>query len=174
MTNMKVVDIADEIYRELGSPSTLSIPAISFWVRTCVGELNNKINTTYSVDLTSLEIKDADACEVEQEEVSIMKKMYLVYYYGKEVRSSLGVGSYDHVILAKDKWTAIRKVNRNDIAKTLSAIKKEETEELNKLVNAYKLRKSNPLQVAGDDTEEGSFPGAASGGVTSLYRLRKI
>ena len=31
---MKVVDIADEVYRELGSPTDLSIPAIAFWLRT--------------------------------------------------------------------------------------------------------------------------------------------
>ena len=31
---MKVVDIADEIFRELSEPSTLSIPAIAYWVRT--------------------------------------------------------------------------------------------------------------------------------------------
>ena len=42
---MKIVDIADEIYRELGSISTLSIPAIAYWVRGNIGSLNNYINT---------------------------------------------------------------------------------------------------------------------------------
>ena len=42
---MKVVDIADEIFRELSEPSTLSIPAIAYWVRSNVGELNNYLNT---------------------------------------------------------------------------------------------------------------------------------
>jgi len=171
---MKVVDIADEIYRGLGSPTTLSLPAISFWVRTNIGELNNRINTTYSIDSTTLELEDADSCEIGEEEVAIIKKMYLIHYYDGEVRSALGAGSYDHVILAKDKWTSIRKVNRNEIAKTLSSVKKEEMEELNKLVNAYKLSKSNPIQVAGDDTEEGTYPGTSSGSVVSSYRLRKI
>ena len=46
---MKIVDIADEIYRELGEPSTISIPAISFWIRSNVGELNNRINTTFKI-----------------------------------------------------------------------------------------------------------------------------
>ena len=41
---MKVVDIADEIFRELSEPSTLSIPAIAYWVRSNVGELNNYLN----------------------------------------------------------------------------------------------------------------------------------
>ena len=46
---MKIVDIADEIYRELGEPSTISIPAIAFWIRSNVGELNNRINTTFKI-----------------------------------------------------------------------------------------------------------------------------
>tara|TARA_B100000427_G_scaffold295838_1_gene275180 strand:- start:1294 stop:1917 length:624 start_codon:yes stop_codon:yes gene_type:complete len=46
---MKIVDIADELYRELGEPSSISIPAISFWIRSNVGELNNRINTTFKI-----------------------------------------------------------------------------------------------------------------------------
>ena len=46
---MKIVDIADELYRELAEPSSISIPAISFWIRSNVGELNNRINTTFKI-----------------------------------------------------------------------------------------------------------------------------
>ena len=38
---MKVVDIATEIFEELGQPDYLSIPAVSFWVRNKIGSLNN-------------------------------------------------------------------------------------------------------------------------------------
>ena len=34
---MKVVDIADELYREIGEPSTYSIASISYWVRYNIG-----------------------------------------------------------------------------------------------------------------------------------------
>ena len=54
---MKVVDIADEIYRELGEVTSLSIPAIAFWVRTNIGALNSFINTTYSINTTTLELE---------------------------------------------------------------------------------------------------------------------
>ena len=54
---MKVVDISDAIYRDLGEPSSISIPAIAFWVRENVGSLNNAINTDFSVNSTSLEIQ---------------------------------------------------------------------------------------------------------------------
>ena len=54
---MKVVDIADEVYRELGSPTDLSIPAIAFWLRTNIGSLNNHINTAFVINSTSYEIE---------------------------------------------------------------------------------------------------------------------
>ena len=46
---MKAVDIADQLYRELSSPTDLSIPAISYWLRTNLGGLNNHINTCYEL-----------------------------------------------------------------------------------------------------------------------------
>ena len=52
---MKVVDLADEIYRELGSPSDISIAPIAFWCRTNIGALNNSIMSEYVVDSSTLE-----------------------------------------------------------------------------------------------------------------------
>ena len=40
---MKVVDIAQEIYFDLNSPSDLSLAAVSFWIRANIGNLNNSI-----------------------------------------------------------------------------------------------------------------------------------
>ena len=53
---MKIVDIADQVFQELGEPSTLSIPAISYWLRANVGRLNSAINSSYSVSETTYEI----------------------------------------------------------------------------------------------------------------------
>ena len=75
---MKVVDLADEIYRELGSPSDLSIAPITFWCRTNIGELNNSIMSEYEVDTTTLEIqepKDGTTTAIGLREAAIFKKM---------------------------------------------------------------------------------------------------
>ena len=40
----KIVDIADEIHRELGNPTDLSVPPISYWLTTNLGQLNNLLN----------------------------------------------------------------------------------------------------------------------------------
>ena len=69
---MKIVDIADEIFRELDQPTDVSIPQIAFWIRVNVGSLNNLINTEYTIDTTTLEISPDPAIE----EKSILKKLY--------------------------------------------------------------------------------------------------
>jgi len=189
---MKIVDIADEIYRELSEPSTISIPSIAFWIRSNVGELNNRINTTFKiVDY------GADAYEfsgsfvspqyepqafneatgalglsassnngtastpaivaIQPEEASILKKMYVVHYYDQQIRSTVGAASTDPVVEVASDGSRVRKINKNELSKTYISLKKEEYSELTDLINAYKLRKSSPVQVAGDDTVVGQY-----------------
>ena len=73
---MKVVDIADEVFRELGEPTILSIPAISFWLRANIGQLNNYIHTEFLVNTSDLEIKTSAGVEIGEEEKAVLKKMY--------------------------------------------------------------------------------------------------
>jgi len=189
---MKIVDIADEIYRELSEPATISIPSIAFWIRSNVGELNNRINTTFKIVEYG-----ADAYEfsgsfvspqyepqafneatgalglsassnngtastpaivaIQPEEASILKKMYVVHYYDQQIRSTVGAASTDPVVEVASDGSRVRKINKNELSKTYISLKKEEYSELTDLINAYKLRKSSPVQVAGDDTVVGQY-----------------
>ena len=74
---MKVVDIADELFNELGEPSTLSIPAITYWLRSNIGSLSNYLNEDFTVNSTSLDIeKTVDEVKVsmDEDEKDILKK----------------------------------------------------------------------------------------------------
>ena len=51
---MKVVDIADEIYRGMGSPTETSVAAISYWLRSNIGTMNNHLNSIFGGDDTTL------------------------------------------------------------------------------------------------------------------------
>jgi hypothetical protein len=89
MTN-KIVDISDEIYRELGEPSDISIPSIAFWLRTNLGKLNILINKKYSISTLDFEV---DAIENEVFtiiEKSIFKKMYNIHYYDRQIIKLIG------------------------------------------------------------------------------------
>lgn len=158
----KVVDIADQIHRELGSPTDLGISAISFWVRTNIGGLNNlinqnfKINDSYEVDRVDPD-NDALTIDIDINAIAVLKKMYMVHYYDTKVRSVLGAASTDSVVELSSDGSSIKKINKNEQGKTYASLKKQEYEELNYLANAYKANESAPLQVAGNDTIEGDY-----------------
>ena len=189
---MKIVDIADEIYRELSEPSTISIPSIAFWIRSNVGELNNRINTTFKIRDTNPDIyefsgsfvnasnepqafneaagalglsvsgnngtsSDPAIVAIQPEEASILKKMYVVHYYDQQIRSTVGAASTDPIVEVASDGSRVRKINKNELSKTYISLKKEEYSELTDLINAYKLRKASPVQVAGDDTQVGQY-----------------
>jgi len=177
---MKVVTIADEIYRELSEPTTISIPAISYWIRSNVGALNNRINTTFKITTSSYELNasiknsgyepevfneasgaiglgNPQITEIQTEEASILKKMYNVHYYDQQIRTTVGAASSDPIVEVASDGSRVRKINKNELSKTYLSLKKEEYNELNDLINAYKLRKASPVQVAGDDTVRGQY-----------------
>ena len=94
---------------------------------------------------------------IQAEEASILKKMYIVHYYDQQIRSTVGAASTDPVVEVASDGSRVRKINKNELSKTYISLKKEEYRELTDLVNAYKLRKASPVQVAGDDTVVGQY-----------------
>ena len=85
---MKVVDIADELYREIGEPSTYSIASISYWVRANIGRLNNHLSTFFEIQEDTYEIKQQIdekndntlvSKEITLDEASILKKMFMIH-----------------------------------------------------------------------------------------------
>jgi hypothetical protein len=149
---MKISDIANEIFMELGEPSTLSIPPIAFWLRSNIGSLNTKINTSYDLD-SNFEVTPV----ITHKEKDILKKMYLIHHYDVKLRESLGAATTDTWVEISSDGTSVRRVNKVQQSQTYQVAKKSEMEDLDKLVSAYKLSGSTPIQVAGDDTVEGIY-----------------
>ncbi len=160
---MKVVDIANEVYMELGKPKELSIPPIVFWLRNNIGALNNNLNQDFSVNSTSLEIERVDSNSnvlgISTEEKAVFKKMYLLHYYEVKIRESLGAASTDTWVEISSDGTSVRRVNKVEQSKTYQQAKSSEQIDLDKMIHAYKLRLSSPVQVVGDDTVEGNYSG---------------
>lgn len=156
---MKVVDIAQEIYFDLNSPSDLSVAAISFWIRSSVGALNSYLFSNFIVRETDYEIVDADdtTTQIDINAVAILKKMYIVHRYAVIIRSKLTSIDSDDVIEVNHNDTRVRKIDKNQLIKTVTAEKKQEEESLNMLISAYRGKKFVPSQVAGDDIFVGIF-----------------
>ena len=89
MTN-KIVDISDEIYRELGEPSDISITSIAFWLRTNLGKLNILINKKYTINTLDLEVDAISPETFTIIEKSIFKKMYNIHYYDRQIIKLIG------------------------------------------------------------------------------------
>ena len=89
MTN-KIVDIADEIYRELGEPSDVSIPSVAFWLRTNLGKLNILINKRYTINTLDLEVDAISPETFTITEKSIFKKTYNIHYYDRQIIKLIG------------------------------------------------------------------------------------
>ena len=84
--------------------------------------------------------------------------MYYVHYYAVLLRSTLGAAASDSVVEIQTDDTRVRKINKNELSKTYSSLKRQESDELRTLIFAYKSRQSTPRQVAGNDTVAGSYP----------------
>lgn len=154
---MKVVDIANEIYVEAGSPTDTSIPAIAFWIRGKVGAINNLLYECFTINEDTFEILNENGGEISPEAVAIIKQMYRLYDYELQIRSNMNALSLDSILRVEDQGSSVTKVNRNEVSKTLAFIRKDEILSFNSLVDAYRNRSSSPSQIAGDDTIPGAF-----------------
>ena len=152
---MKVVDIAQEIYFDLNSPSDLSLAAVSFWVRANIGNLNNTIFSSFIIN-DSYEITENDA-EININAVAILKKMYMVHRYAVIIRSKITEVTTNDVVEIQDQDTRVRRIDKNQLIRSISAEKKQEEEELRFLISNYRANKINPSQVIGDDIVAGDY-----------------
>jgi hypothetical protein len=153
---MKVVDIAQEIYFDLNSPSDLSLAAISFWIRANIGNLNNTIFSNFAIN-DSYEIVE-DGAEININAVAILKKMYMVHRYAVIIRSKITEVGANDVVEVQDQDTRVRRVDKNQLIRSISAEKKQEEEELRFLISNYRANRVNPGQVVGDDIVAGAYP----------------
>ena len=61
------------------------------------------------------------------------------------------------VIMLSSDGSTIKKINKNEQAKTYLALRNQLSEELKKMINDYKNRDVQPLQIAGDDDQSATY-----------------
>jgi len=152
--NNSLINVGDEIFRELDEPSDLSSATVAVWLRFNVGKLNNIINGSYTVTDETMEISPALGIN----EKDIFKMLYNCYYYEKKFRATMGALATDTVIEVESDGAKVKKVNKNEMSKTYLQAKKQCKEVLDELVKNYKRGCFTPLQIVGDDTLSTSYP----------------
>lgn len=146
-TQIKILDVAQEIYDELENPSNTSSGAIAFWLLQNVGALNNLIDGEYALVDSGDEVTPL----LGEGEKSIYKTMFYIYYYDKMIRTGLGASAFDSLLEVTSDGGTVRQLNRNEVAKTYIQMKKDEKAKLDQLVTLYRSKGARPIQVTGDD-----------------------
>ena len=120
--------------------SEVNLSAISGWMEANIGELNNLIYTQFSGSDVNLN----------PEQVSIFKHLYLGHYYKKKSRNAIKTiagGSGNAILSVRDEDSSVTFVNTNEISKQFRQMSKDNFEEMNKLVFAYNSYQAAPVQV---------------------------
>ena len=150
MITYSVHDLADEIFaNEFEYDSGYAqFYFISGWLANNIGQLNNRIYSSFEVEDGNFMPSGA----FRQEERAIYKQMYLYEFYTKKTRQVLrGVDSAVDFISLREGDTAITRTNKNELAKTYRTLANDAMQELDKLITSYTIYQASPLQVAGED-----------------------
>lgn len=156
---MTITQIANEIFSELGSPTSLTPAVICYWLRSNVGMLNSRIGTYYHLDASNQITSTSDtqsyqlSPDFDIDEAAIFKQLYKIYYYALQMTNALGAAALDPVVEVSENGVSVRTVSRNELAKTFRTLKNDEEKALSILVAGFKRNKLKSLQVSGDDTK---------------------
>jgi len=155
---MLIEQLASEIYIDEGSPQNTSIAAISFWIRGQIGRINSLLCETFCIDQNSLEI-NGGMYGFNINAAAIIKQLYRLYSLQLSFNNNLSCIYKDGLISVEDVFggSNFTKINKNEVGKTLLTMRKQEQEILDQLIGAYKINRSIPAQVAGNDTLHGEI-----------------
>lgn len=159
--NQPIGDFASGIYEDLGSPSGITPSYISGWLVNNVGLLNVAINSDYtgiSGEIYSTGCTGELVTGLGQDEQAIYKCIYNINYYQRKLSESLNAAAYDTWVEIQDEGSRVKRVSKNDLAKSYTAQIKDSSMNCKDLVNMYRMNHASPSQVVGDDTVEGSLP----------------
>jgi len=150
MISYSVHSLADEIFgNEFDYDSGYAqFYFISGWLANNIGQLNNRLFTSYEVSGAYF----APTGSFKQEERAIYKQMYLYEFYTKKTRQVLrGVDSEVDFISLREGDSMITRTNKNELAKTYRGLANDANAELEKLITSYNMYQAAPVQVAGED-----------------------
>ena len=160
---MLIVDIANSIWLENDSPKEISIPAVAYWIRTNLGKLNSILYEDFCLNQVTLEIQNCNSNGINDRAVMILKVLFRLYMADLDIRKMIHSSTRDTILKATDQEFSIEKINKSELLKTLTTIKKDTLKELWDLVHTYRGR-DTVHSVSGDDIVEGHFEGIWSQG----------
>lgn len=146
-------DMADAIWFDLGSPSSITPSAIVSRLTSnfFIGKLNNLLDICLSFDSNGVLLSEEDWTTEEQ---NIYMELYKNNYYAQKIMENLGAGSLGFTTI-REGDTTLTKVSPTEIAKTYQMLKTNSDENLKNLVNSYLNNKVRPTS---NDFYDINFP----------------
>lgn len=136
--------IADEIYTELGSPSSTSAAAIKIWLDQNVGQLNNSLGTSYVIS-SAVFTPDINA-----QSIYCYKLLYSIYYNNLQINTVLGAAG-NYALEVDSDGGRVKLVNRLDFIKAYRDWNKELLQALKDLRNYYRSDNASVATVRSED-----------------------
>lgn len=148
--NKTVSEIANYIWiEETGSSDQTTTSEIAYYIDSAgLGKLNSLIFTDYSIDPDTYEIVP----DIGREELAILGAIYKVKFLTRMNENSLGASGVSDILEVSDDGATVRKQSRSTMAQQWASLKKGAQEELLNLIGSYKIYKSSPVQVVGEDS----------------------
>lgn len=136
--------LAGFIINDLNAPDLTTGQVIS-WLEVSLGDMNTLLGTRYSLQngcpCPSLGISES----------GILAQMYKIKYYNQQVKENLGASAYDWSEIHEGD-TKIRKVSRNEVAKTYTTLAKDAQTMLNDMIKYYRTNKAMPKSLSSFNT----------------------
>lgn len=145
--NYKTMDIALEIINDL-SITDLGPGFVDSWVKNNIGQFNVLIQGSYTVDDATFEVSPV----IGPNESAVIKKMFEVYNFDRLIRANIGSSGFSSVLEVSEGENKIKMVNKTELAKVYSELKKQCALELRGMVDKYKQHSISPVSVDGAET----------------------
>jgi hypothetical protein len=142
-------DLALNIFRTEfdGDTGNMYQSYIEAWLFANLGELNARINTSYS---------GVDA-ELDLESQAIYKELYMGNYYRKQSRNALrglvGNTNGSDILSLRDGNSSVTFTNKNEVSKVYKSLAEESDKKVEKLSHYYNIYQSQPLQLGGIEAD---------------------
>jgi hypothetical protein len=132
-----------------GDPAVTSVSAISGWLESNLGLLNNMLYSSFSGVVSETET------DMPLEAQNIHKELYMYNYYSKQSRNALrGITSSSaadgsNILSVKDGDSQVTFVNKNEVSKVYRGLSSDSKANIDKLVAQYNIYGAEPRQLAG-------------------------
>lgn len=109
----------------------ISTGRVVTWLQNNLYKINNALSTGFYTEDGYI------SPEMTMNESGIYEQMYICDYYTKKGNAALGAFAYDWTEIQGDKQGSIRRVSKNEVAKTYQQYAKECKSELKELIEWY-------------------------------------